>query len=181
LRGKTCIFRAPWAMENHAARAKLWPVRPVTLALYASRHRRSGSDLCRARRTGVVGACIAADPFARRGAWGHVDGTNLVAGVEDRQGQILAMTSAIKYSSPWSLRGSLVSRSSKPRVFASSVIALVLVIDQLSKQWALTALAKVGSTVVLPGPVDLTLVFITATRSVWCLCPESSHAGGSRR
>jgi signal peptidase II len=39
------------------------------------------------------------------------------------------------------------------------VIALVLVIDQLSKQWALTALGKVGSTVVLPGPVDITLVF----------------------
>jgi signal peptidase II len=39
------------------------------------------------------------------------------------------------------------------------VVALVLVIDQLSKQWALTALGKVGSTVVLPGPVDLTLVF----------------------
>jgi len=52
-----------------------------------------------------------------------------------------------------------VSRSPKSRVIASSVVALVLVIDQLSKQWALTALGKVGSTVVLPGPVDLTLVF----------------------
>ena len=52
-----------------------------------------------------------------------------------------------------------MSRSPKSRVIASSVVALVLVIDQLSKQWALTALGKVGSTVVLPGPVDLTLVF----------------------
>jgi len=52
-----------------------------------------------------------------------------------------------------------VSGSPKSRVIASSVVALVLVIDQLSKQWALTALGKVGSTVVLPGPVDLTLVF----------------------
>ena len=52
-----------------------------------------------------------------------------------------------------------MSGSPKSRVIASSVVALVLVIDQLSKQWALTALGKVGSTVVLPGPVDLTLVF----------------------
>ena len=52
-----------------------------------------------------------------------------------------------------------MSCSPKPRVIASSVIALVLAIDQLSKQWALTALGKVGSTVVLPGPVDITLVF----------------------
>ena len=52
-----------------------------------------------------------------------------------------------------------MSCSPKSRVIAPAVIALVLVIDQLSKQWALTALGKVGSTVVLPGPVDLTLVF----------------------
>ena len=38
------------------------------------------------------------------------------------------------------------------------VVTLVLGLDQLSKQWALTALGKVGSTVVLPGPIDLTLV-----------------------
>ena len=52
-----------------------------------------------------------------------------------------------------------MSCSPKSRVIAPAVIALVLVIDQLSKQWALTALGKVGSTVVLPGPVDITLVF----------------------
>jgi signal peptidase II len=39
------------------------------------------------------------------------------------------------------------------------VVTLVLGLDQLSKQWALTVLSKVGSTVVLPGPIDLTLVF----------------------
>jgi len=54
---------------------------------------------------------------------------------------------------------SLMSRRAKPRVIAWLVVILVLVLDQLSKQWALTALAKVGSTVVLPGPIDLTLVF----------------------
>jgi len=35
----------------------------------------------------------------------------------------------------------------------------VLGVDQLSKQWALIALGQVGSTVLLPGPVDLTLAF----------------------
>jgi len=40
-----------------------------------------------------------------------------------------------------------------------SVAAVVLGLDQLSKQWAVTALGQVGSTLVLPGPVDLTLVF----------------------
>lgn len=39
------------------------------------------------------------------------------------------------------------------------VVALMLSLDQLSKQWALTVLGEVGSTVVLPGPIDLTLVF----------------------
>jgi len=54
---------------------------------------------------------------------------------------------------------SLLSRRPKPRVIAWLVVTLVLGLDQLSKQWALTALGKVGSTVVLPGPIDLTLVF----------------------
>ena len=36
--------------------------------------------------------------------------------------------------------------------------AVVLGLDQLSKQWALAALRQVGSTLALPGPVDLTLV-----------------------
>jgi signal peptidase II len=44
-------------------------------------------------------------------------------------------------------------------VIASLVVALVVAIDQLSKQWALTTLGEVGSTVVLPGPFDLTLLF----------------------
>src|SRR5262245_3683145 len=35
----------------------------------------------------------------------------------------------------------------------------MIAIDQLSKQWALSALGEVGSTVVLPGPLDLTLLF----------------------
>jgi signal peptidase II len=65
----------------------------------------------------------------------------------------------MKHATPWSPQGSLAGRSPKPRVIVSSVVALVLGIDQSSKQWALTALGKVGSTVVLPGPVDLTLVF----------------------
>jgi signal peptidase II len=52
-----------------------------------------------------------------------------------------------------------VTRNPKPRVIASLVVAMVLLIDQLSKELALTALGKVGSTVTLPGPVDLTLVF----------------------
>jgi signal peptidase II len=51
-----------------------------------------------------------------------------------------------------------MSRSPKSRVIASLVVAMVLLVDQLSKEWALTALGKVGSTVTSPGPVDLTLV-----------------------
>ena len=54
---------------------------------------------------------------------------------------------------------SLVSRCQDPRVIALSVAAVVLGLDQLLKQWALAALRQVGSTVMLPGPVDLTLVF----------------------
>ena len=54
---------------------------------------------------------------------------------------------------------SLVSRCQNPRVIALTVAAVVLGLDQLSKQWALAALRQVGSTLVLPGPVDLTLVF----------------------
>lgn len=44
-------------------------------------------------------------------------------------------------------------------MIALLVVAVVLSLDQLSKQWVLTALQQVGTTVVLPGPVDLTLVF----------------------
>jgi signal peptidase II len=39
------------------------------------------------------------------------------------------------------------------------VVALMLVIDQSSKQWALMALKRAGATLTLPGPVDLTLAF----------------------
>jgi signal peptidase II len=52
-----------------------------------------------------------------------------------------------------------VSRWQNPRVIALLVVAVVLGLDQLSKQWALAALRQVGSTVVVPGPVDLTLVY----------------------
>ena len=52
-----------------------------------------------------------------------------------------------------------MSRWPKSRLIASLVVTLVLGLDQLSKQWALTALGKVGSTVILPGPINLTLVF----------------------
>jgi signal peptidase II len=44
-------------------------------------------------------------------------------------------------------------------MIALLVVAVVFSLDQLSKQWALTALQQAGTTVVLPGPVDLTLVF----------------------
>ncbi len=52
-----------------------------------------------------------------------------------------------------------MSALKNPRVIALLVAAVVLGLDQLSKQWALTALRHAGSTLVLPGPVDLTLVF----------------------
>ena len=45
-----------------------------------------------------------------------------------------------------------------PRTIALLVAAVILGLDQMSKQWALAALRHVGSTLVLPGPVDLTLV-----------------------
>ena len=53
----------------------------------------------------------------------------------------------------------LVRRSLKPSVIASFVVAMVLFGDQSSKRWALTRLGEAGSTVTLPGPVDLTLLF----------------------
>ena len=52
-----------------------------------------------------------------------------------------------------------MNRCQNPRLIALTVAAVVLGLDQLSKQWALAALRQVGSSVVLPGPVDLTLVF----------------------
>src|SRR5205807_5495570 len=53
---------------------------------------------------------------------------------------------------------SLVIRYKNPRVIALLVMAGVLGLDQISKQWALAELRQMGSTIVLPGPVDLTLV-----------------------
>jgi signal peptidase II len=44
-------------------------------------------------------------------------------------------------------------------MIALLIAAVALGLDQLSKQWALAALRHVGSTLVLSGPVDLTLVF----------------------
>lgn len=46
-----------------------------------------------------------------------------------------------------------------PRMIALLVGVAALGLDQLTKQWALTTLEVAGSTFVLPGPVDLTLVF----------------------
>ncbi len=45
------------------------------------------------------------------------------------------------------------------RAMALLVAVLVLGLDQLSKRWALFALHQPGATLVLPGPLDLTLVF----------------------
>jgi signal peptidase II len=52
-----------------------------------------------------------------------------------------------------------VRRDPNRRVIALLVAAMVLGLDQVSKQWALAALRQVGSTLILPGPIDLTLVF----------------------
>jgi signal peptidase II len=54
---------------------------------------------------------------------------------------------------------SLVRSCENPRMIALLVAVTVLGLDQSSKQWALAALRHEGSTLVLPGPVDLTLVF----------------------
>jgi signal peptidase II len=52
-----------------------------------------------------------------------------------------------------------VNKSVNPRTLALSVAAAALFLDQLSKWWVLGALQRAGSTLILPGPVDLTLVF----------------------
>jgi len=46
-----------------------------------------------------------------------------------------------------------------PRVIALAIAFAVLGLDQLTKHWALSSLGAVGTTVRLPGPIDLTLVF----------------------
>jgi signal peptidase II len=54
---------------------------------------------------------------------------------------------------------SLVNLRSNPRAIALCVAVLTLGFDQVSKQWALITLRQAGSSIVLPGPVNLTLVF----------------------
>ena len=46
-----------------------------------------------------------------------------------------------------------------PRLVALSAALAILALDQLTKHWALTSLGTVGTTIKLPGPIDLTLVF----------------------
>jgi signal peptidase II len=65
---------------------------------------------------------------------------------------------AEKHSSQGPSEDLVLRPNPKSTVLASFIIAWVVGLDQCSKQWALTALAKVGSTLQLPGPVDLTLV-----------------------
>jgi signal peptidase II len=45
------------------------------------------------------------------------------------------------------------------RAIALFVAVLTFGLDQVSKQWALNTLRPAGSSIVLPGPVNLTLVF----------------------
>ncbi|MEA2788042.1 MAG: hypothetical protein QOG73_448, partial [Acetobacteraceae bacterium] len=52
-----------------------------------------------------------------------------------------------------------VNDNTNTRVAALLLAVLVLGLDQLSKQAALYLLRDTGATLVLPGPVDLTLVF----------------------
>jgi signal peptidase II len=54
---------------------------------------------------------------------------------------------------------SLMSRRPNPRAIALFVAVLIFGFDQVSKQWALITLRLAGSSIVLPGPVNLTLVF----------------------
>lgn len=52
-----------------------------------------------------------------------------------------------------------MSRRRNSLTIALLVIVIVFSIDQLSKQWVLTTFQQAGTTLALPGPVDLTLVF----------------------
>ena len=52
-----------------------------------------------------------------------------------------------------------MSRRRNSLMIALLVVAIVFSIDQLSKQWILATLQQPGTTLALPGPVDLTLVF----------------------
>jgi signal peptidase II len=44
------------------------------------------------------------------------------------------------------------------RIIALSAACVMLGFDQVTKQWALGAFAALGTTIELPGPIDLTLV-----------------------
>lgn len=52
-----------------------------------------------------------------------------------------------------------MSHRPSPRIIAVFVAVLAFGLDQISKQWALDTLRLAGSRIVLPGPVNLTLVF----------------------
>ena len=52
-----------------------------------------------------------------------------------------------------------VTQRPNPRAIASFVAILAFGLDQASKQWALDTLRLAGSRIMLPGPVNLTLVF----------------------
>jgi signal peptidase II len=54
---------------------------------------------------------------------------------------------------------SLMSHRPNPRAIALFVAVLTFGLDQVSKRWALNTLRLAGSRIVLPGPVNLTLVF----------------------
>jgi signal peptidase II len=55
-------------------------------------------------------------------------------------------------------KGSFVRSHLSSRVVALTAACTVLAFDQLTKQWALTAFATLGTTIKLAGPIDLTLV-----------------------
>ncbi|MGA7804087.1 signal peptidase II, partial [Bradyrhizobium sp.] len=53
----------------------------------------------------------------------------------------------------------VVSSRLNSRIVALSAALVMLVLDQLTKHWALISLRRVGATIKLAGPIDLTLVF----------------------
>ena len=54
---------------------------------------------------------------------------------------------------------SLMTHRPNHRAIALFVAVLTFGLDQVSKQWALTTLRPAGSSIMLPGPLNLTLVF----------------------
>lgn len=57
----------------------------------------------------------------------------------------------------------LVNARPALRLLALVAAVLVLGLDQVSKHWAVATLGDAGGTMVLPGPLDLTLVFNRST------------------